>query len=276
MLRVDLPTVTAEEVFAACYAGIRSQGDLKERLEDAEEHVINRSNRYVYSAAQGRCGSLQSADFQVPDVAKDEMEWLYEKRLAKKGTKPRKYYDRLKEGARDGLCSLCGFRDAGTLDHYLIKADYPALAVNPFNLLPACWPCNTGKAASDLETVHTYFDDFASDTWLVAEVIEISPCVIDYRLEHPSGWDDDLKTRATNHFELFDLAASYSKQAARQLAGIALSLRLTHDDLGATGVRRVLARERDSWSAVDPNSWQSALYRAASDSDWFCDGGFAR
>jgi hypothetical protein len=275
MLRVDMPAMTAEEVYEACYVGIRSQGDLKERLAHAKGAVSTRSNLYVFAAAQGKCGQLVSADCQVPNVSKAEMEWVYEKRLATKRTRPRKYYDRLKEGARDGLCSLCGFRDAGTLDHYLIKSDFPALAVNPFNLVPACWSCNTGKAASDLETVHTYFDDFASDTWLAAEVVELSPCVIAYRLEPPQVWDADLKRRASNHFELFDLAASYSKQAARQLAGIRGGLRITWDEAGASGVRRDLAKARDSWSDVDPNSWESAFYRAAHDSDWFCDGGFA-
>jgi hypothetical protein len=275
MLRVDLPAMSAEEVYDACCQGIRSQGDLRERLVDASDNVGDRSNAYMYAGALGNLSNLRSADFQVPEVSKSEMEWVYNKRLAAKGTTPRKYYDRLKEGARDGLCSLCGFREAGTLDHYLVKADFPALAVNPLNLLPACWPCNTGKGASSLETVHTYFDDIGSDIWLVAEIVESTPCVIDYLLDHPSSWDDGLKARASNHFALFDLSASYSKQAARQLSGIALSLRLTHDDLGSAGVRRVLARDRDSWTAVDANSWQSAFYRAATDSTWFCDGGFA-
>ncbi len=276
MLRVDLPSLSVEEVFKTCYTGVQNPGDLEGRLAGNLAYVLDRSNAYLFAAVQGKCALLDKDDFPVPGVTKDEMVWLYDRRFAAKSSNGRRYYNDLKIGARDGLCCLCGFREAGTLDHYLQKTAFTALAVNPFNLLPACWACNHGKGSSSEDTVHPYFDDFHLDTWLQAEVIEVLPCVIDYTIDFPASWDAGLRSRATSRFNAFDLASLYSAQAARHLAGISLTLTRNHAEMGPEAVRRLLVTDRDSWCAVDPNSWQSALYRALSDSDWFCGGGFAR
>lgn len=217
MLHVAKPTIPPIDVFRACYKGM-SDANLTARLKKQESHIQERSDAFEKAADAGSSFSLPPSEFKVPTVLKTEIEWLYNQRLVNSAA-GRRIYLNLRGSARDGLCSLCGIRPASTLDHHMAKVDYLALAVNPLNLVPACFECNHGKGSALLDTPHPYFDDFHLQVWLTAVVVRTSPCAVKFLVTPPPLWDASLGTRVETHFKEFGLGALFGAQAARQLSG---------------------------------------------------------
>lgn len=55
-------------------------------------------------------------------------------------------------------CPCCSISGAETLDHYMPKADYKALALCRLNLVPMCWQCNNTKSNQPYkEFIHAYY-----------------------------------------------------------------------------------------------------------------------
>lgn len=68
-------------------------------------------------------------------------------------------------------CPYCGIAQPTTLDHYLPKSDYKALAVCRMNLVPMCGVCNNYKNAKEYaDFIHCYYEKFPDTIFLVAEV----------------------------------------------------------------------------------------------------------
>jgi hypothetical protein len=72
MWTVPLPPEAAHSVYQSRIRGIRDP-DLKDRLGRAAESVTKADVSYRQAGAEGMCGRLAPADFQLPDVtAKEE------------------------------------------------------------------------------------------------------------------------------------------------------------------------------------------------------------
>ena len=89
----------------------------------------------------------------------------------------RKYYDKLLSLAPLNRCPYCGIGQVSTLDHYLPKTKFLIFSVLPYNLVASCKDCNTGKLDSyattqNKQTLHPYYDDFTSEQWLYARVLQ--------------------------------------------------------------------------------------------------------
>jgi hypothetical protein len=162
----------------------------------------------------------------------------------------------------------------------LPKAHYPALAVLPDNLVPACADCNKTKGdglvtdAAD-QFLHPYFDAIENDLWLRAEVLETSPAAMRFFVECPLHWDALTGERVRRHFGRLALGKLYASQAAQELVNIRYQLSLLNERAGAAGVRQFLAETYASRTHARINAWQTAFYAALRESDWYCNGGFA-
>lgn len=72
-------------------------------------------------------------------------------------------------------CPVCGSLAGATLDHYLAKKVYPEYAVYSWNLVPACFDCNThhsvkfAGASPNERMIHPYFDTFVDQRLLSVE-----------------------------------------------------------------------------------------------------------
>lgn len=220
------------------------------------------------------CGRLAQADFQPPDVTAREMSWLYENKMVGKTAPGRPVYDAIRTASPQGRCPLCGHRDVTTVDHYLPKSAYAALAVNPANLVPACGECNRMKSSAVLDFLHPYYDNIDRDRWLWATVLETSPPTVQFAVQSPESWPSGLTDRVHRHFTAFGLGLLYSMQAARLISGIQARLDLLLSEMGSAAVRDHLRQDEESWLQVGLNSWQAACYGALAASDWFCAGGF--
>ena len=232
--------------------------------------------RSVYQGAgqNGLLASLEPLQFELPNVTAEEMVRLYDQKMVARRSPGRAIYDNLRLAPRNGRCPLCGHREVMTLDHYLPKASFSALAVNPTNLVPACWDCNRAKLASVVATLHPYFDDVENDRWLYARVVERTPAVVEYFVESPDEWPEGLALRVREHFNLYKIADLYSAQAARILSGIRLRLADAYHNGGPESVKQHVSEDARSWQASDINGWEAVLYEALSESEWFCETGF--
>ncbi|WP_129856382.1 HNH endonuclease [Streptomyces albidoflavus] len=282
MWQVDRPKYTAGNSFRVCISRIQDP-ELKKRLRKAETFVITAAASYAASAESVTLHSLEQGDFIPDGVTKEELTSVYTSRMAKKKAVGRHIYDELILAAEDGRCPLCGQRPVSTLDHHLPKTLYPALVVDPLNLVPACADCNKLKRdvaphSSEEETIHPYFDKIECDPWLRADVIDVAPAAVRFSVSPPENWSSTLTKRVRHHFKTFGLASLYASQAAQEVGNIRYYLTQLYEADTTQGAQRVsdhLREQAESRRQAHINSWQTATYSALADSSWFCQGGFA-
>jgi hypothetical protein len=276
MWTLPRPTISARVAFRAAISRV-ADPNLKARFETVEEMIVGASNDFEIAAAATRLHTLALVDSVGGWVTNREMTTLYDRRLARKGSSGRPIYDAIFAAAK--RCPLCGHGTVSTLDHHLPKAHYPALAVAPLNLVPACSDCNKNKIdiiplVNEEETLHPYFDDVEDDLWLVAEVVETTPVALRFAVRPPDNWDDTMSARVHRHFRMLNLANLYGAQAATETANIREYLSNLFNDGGAVDVQAHLSEMADSCASHRVNSWQTATYRALSANGWYCNGGF--
>lgn len=266
--------MSAEASFRQCISRM-VDGDLRTRLRASVAEVVVASQKYAAAASAAALSGLERSDFKLSTVSKTEMVGVYDKRMVKGAG--RSIYDELRNVT--ARCPLCGYRDVTSLDHHLPKAGYPALAVTPLNLVPACGPCNHVKRneapeSEDGQTLHPYFDDVESDLWLKGEVVAVTPAAVRFFVDPPPSWTVTLAARVRAHFNKFRLADLYAAQAAQEITEIRHYLRALLAQQGPVAVSRHLTEQAASRAAAHVNSWQAATYAALAESHWFCSGGF--
>ncbi|WP_157411550.1 HNH endonuclease [Actinoplanes rectilineatus] len=275
MWRAPFPTSTVSEVLQACLNQTAIPA-LRERVAAATLEIEAATRTFE---AAGRAVSfylLKSEDFQVAGVTKEEMESMYD-RMSRAGTPARSFYDQIRNSRK--LCPMCNQRIVETVDHYLPKKKFPALAVSPPNLLPACSDCNKIKLASvpsdiQQQTLNPYYDDVESAPWLKATIRQSVPAVVRFYVDPPPSWSEDLAERAKFHFRTFRLGRLYSIYAGEEASLIRAGLKRDYKRGGSVAVRQTLAEAAQTRLDARINSWQTAAYFAWRDDDWFCNSGF--
>ncbi|MBU1169151.1 MAG: hypothetical protein KKD44_06245 [Proteobacteria bacterium] len=101
------------------------------------------------------------------------------------------------------------------------------------------------------------------------------PAAFRYFTSPPENWSMPAKTRVETHLKKLHLQELFSHNAGSRLSAIRFRLNKLHKKGGIDSVRAHLNEELESIEADFKNSWAAAMYRAAIDSDWFCDGGFS-
>lgn len=273
----DKPYVPLD-VFKLCISKV-TKADFKARLGSI--HVaIQRAGTDYDTAAEASALYKEVQHGAVGTVSKTEMVKVYDDMFAKQGRPGRPVYDRIISVPQHGRCPLCNLGTVKTLDHHLPKTRYPRFSVTPNNLVPSCEWCQSAKRTGyptkkEEQTLHPYFDDFESIAWLKAGVNQGTPAVFEYEVSVPDGTSDVTAERLNEHLKAYSLKRLYSSNAASLLSGVRARLNRLFEAGGSVAVRDHLSEEANSWNEQFRNSWQGAMYRAASDSNWFCDGGFA-
>lgn len=278
MMRMDAPSLDADDVFAACISRIHDPA-LKLRMKSVAHLVVAASDNFDALAAKTCLHKFVRESDIGSVVTGKEMEAVYTQRMAKKAAPGRDAYDELFNSAPNGKCPLCGHRTVSTLDHHLPKTHYPILSVVPLNLVPACGDCNKSKLAklpttANEETLHPYYDDIESDRWLYAVVVVGKPAALRFRVEAPALWSPVLRDRVSLHFKTLGLGSLYSAESADELMNIRGQLRTIHDAGGPVLVQLELQERAASCRKARLNGWRTAAFEAFADSAWFCDVGF--
>lgn len=278
MWSVECPDLDAGETFATCISRVRNP-QMRRRLRSIRLDIEAAADDYIERAESGELHKIN----QVPvigGVPGTELVKTYDSRMAKGGQPGRPIYDQIKLLPENDRCPFCGHRNVSTLDHFLPKQLYPIFAVTPVNLVASCSDCNKAKledvpASAEGTLIHPYFDDVEDEQWLFASVARSTPAALTFYVQEVAEWDDILNARVAHQFAALGLARLYSTQAGTEITNIRHNLRLYYDDGGIEAVRNELQRQWASRQANNINSWQTACYEALSQSDWFCDGGFA-
>lgn len=278
MWPLDPPALSARDSYDTCVRGTR---DVQRRgqLLTAGGSVEAAGERFRQAARQWTLHELDSQEFTVPGIAPgDLVRWAYDNGMV--GSKDgRAVYEQILGAAPDERCPLCGHGVVRTLDHFLPKRMFPALCVDPLNLVPACADCNHVKGERlpvDAETtpLHPYLDRVDEDPWLDAQVTHSSPVWLDFFVSPPSSWAHVLIERTRYHFTLFGLATLFAVQANRTVNSIRRQLTAMLDAGGKDTVRAYLTDEAETRLADRLNGWEGVTYRALARDDAFCSGAF--
>jgi len=279
MRSLPKPNLVVDSIVDDCVRSVQDH-DLKNRLRQAKQAIGSAAQIYDGHGAAGSLYLIESSD-TVGEVSAVEMEKLYKQTFVKsKRTRP--IYSSLKKACKNDICPLCGQRTVHQLDHYLPVSQHPVLAVTPINLVPACSECNKekldhGPETAEEQTLHPYFDDLAQVRWLYAEVQQTQPVSITFRVTPPADLGDVMKARILGHFTTFKLGQLFASHAAEELGNIRYGLEVLASNSGAAAMgelRGHLKREAESRAFVHKNAWQTAMYEALAQSDWFCTEGY--
>ncbi|MFF7647116.1 HNH endonuclease [Streptomyces canus] len=247
----------------------------------AASNDVEAAGAHFRQAAQaGRLHELLGVEFTLPGVQADEaVQWVYTNGMVNTRT-GRVIYDQLMAAPEDERCPLCGHGMVRSLDHYLPKRMFPALCVDPLNLVPACADCNHAKGETTpglarTTPLHPYLDNIDNDSWLDARIAGTAPVWLEFYVNPPPTWDALLADRARYHFDLFGLASLFSTQANRTLSGIRRQLMSVFAAGGEDQVRAYLAEEATTRLVHRPNGWEGVTYRTLAEDDAFCRGPFA-
>ncbi|WP_345584337.1 hypothetical protein [Streptomyces prasinosporus] len=260
---------------------MRNTRDVQRRrqLLMAGDGVEAASERFRQAARHGTLHELNSQEFTVAGISPgDLVRWAYDNGMVN-SQDGRVIYEQIMAAPPDERCPLCGHGTVRTMDHFLPKRMFPALCVDPLNLVPACADCNHVKGdrlPADAETtpLHPYLDRIDQDFWLDARVTHSSPMWLDFFVSPPPGWAHLLAERTRYHFTLFGLGKLFAVQASRIVSSIRRQLTGILDAGGKDLVRGYLADEAAARLADRRNGWEGVTYRALARDDAFCSGAF--
>ncbi|MGV1802600.1 HNH endonuclease [Agrobacterium vitis] len=276
MRRLNRPPFAARDALNLCIKSIRDKS-FTERLAVIQEEVEVAETSYMHY------GNKQML-FQIPiapgigEVTATEMKRVYKDTFAK-STRTRDIYDTIKKQPVNDICPICGQRTVGSLDHYLAQSLHPALVISPINLVPACIDCNKAKLdaqpeTAEQQTLHPYFDNVDDGTWLYAAVEETKPASLRFYPDPPIYWPTVKRQRVIHHFRTFGLGALYASHSGVELTNIRYSLQRIAERGTVDDIRAEILDRAESARAAHINSWQTSMYHALAESDWFCAGGF--
>ena len=165
----------------------------------------------------------------------------------------------------------------------LPRSIYPEFSVLAQNLIPACGLCNGKKLDACFETrginlMHPYYVNIPAAPILFVQVIVTLESVtwaffLQRHVSVPHSQFDAIH----NLFVLLDLSDRYHQISVGDIMDRTGHLDELHQELGPHGVTRYLQMEAQSSSnSRGENYWKTALLRALSNDNSFCDGGFRK
>ena len=273
MIRLEKPEFDVEQIVNACVSNM-NEGERKNRIISSTNEIVKESKEYDTKASSGMLSSIEIHEELRSGASKDDMKKLYEDKFVPKGQGGREYYDAIKSRSPNNRCPYCAQREVSTLDHYLPKAKYPTFSVTPYNLIPSCKDCNTGKLTDvfnsrEEEVIHPYYDDFSTEEWIVAKMIERDPVAFEFQVKCPESWDETKKKRAENHFDKFHLNDLYKPYAAEEYVSCFSRIKRSYLRGGKDLAIENLKEDIDDKKKLRLNTWQAAMYQAIIDSEWF-------
>ena len=266
MRAIPKPQIDVAQLVGECVSTI-ADAQRAFRLQKVAPMITTHSHEYERAAVAGRLSTLAPASLQPNSATRDDFEWLYASRFAGVKAVGRPRYDEIMLGAPHGVCPMCGVGLVRNLDHHLPISAYPMLAITPDNLVPLCVDCNFNKKAKTPTCeadrfFHPYFDAVPKGTWLCARVVGDEPLTLHFQAVPPQTWAADLAERVRHHFNMLGLGRLYASQSSTEIASMNAFVSGLRRSAGAEGVRKHYEERAQSASAVDPNSWRAAMYRA--------------
>jgi hypothetical protein len=258
--------------------------DDRKKLQDASANLGRKYHRELQSILQPVLGAYGAYDANngnaylirpLPNLTKTEKHAL--KLLYSTGVNEYEFLMLLRESGKKISCPVCGSLAGATLDHYLPKAAYPEYSVYTWNLIPACFDCNThhndtyaGAGISE-RMIHPYYDEFVARRLLSVEIIapfwgaklRLVPINVDGASRDVCEWHIENvinKTSALDRIISMWGNITRDKSSARAFFGRHEKIRNLKK-----AVKKKL-REQDLLLGAE-NNWESALFHGISTDD---------
>jgi len=278
MRKLNHPPYDLTKIVELCANSVQDKG-LSIRILGAIDALKTAEAAYKALGATNDLYTIAKTVTATADnwVSREEMESLYTRTFARKGSPIRDIYDAMRASAPGGLCPLCNQRPVSTLDHHLAKAEHANFAITPINLVPSCKDCNTDSGARKPttkveQTLHPYFDSVDGDIWLTAELIHGKPPSLVFSATPPAHWTVHLQEIVKNHFKVFGLGKLYATHAAVELVNIYFDIQ--SKPWTPVTLKAHLEEQAKNRRRMLQNSWQAAAYDGLARSAWFCNGGY--
>lgn len=267
----------ARNVYALCVSDTEND-KLKQRYIAASVDIENAARDFDMAAERIALHSIPRGQ-TVGSLTKKELINVYTYRMLNRARPGRAVYDRIIASVPNQRCPLCDIGVVSSLDHHLPKSEYPTLAVVPNNLVPVCRDCQDEKethypTSAEEHTLHPYFDDYESIRWLAARVIQTAPPAFEFFVNPSASRNAVELARFNTHMRILKLQKLYASNAGSELVSAQRRLHRAFVNGGPGAVRDDCLIAADDYAEISLNSWRSAMYAAAADSDWFCQGGF--
>lgn len=281
MWTVEPPSVTAAEGATASAKGIRNKA-LRARVSGAvTEFAANSAKLQADIHAQALHGA-NSSWYRVTGLSDAELKSLYKGQLSRQGSKARYVYDHVLANARHSLCSYCQYGVANSLDHFIPITVVPALAIDPWNLVPACDRCNkllldSFSNSATHQLLHPYADSPSLPTstrWLRAHVHPGPEPVVAFLADPDSNLPPAVRTRILQQFEQLQLAVLFQVVSARELSGTRARLTELFPGGQTAPVAAHLAELSADALAADANDRRGVMYEALAADTWFTTTGY--
>ncbi len=274
MRAIPKPNISPVRTYVRCYSSFRPA--TKINFRNITRFISIQSHDYDQRATNETLYTFPTHTHVYGAISKEDMVKLYNKKMVSHST-GRKVYDKIMLLAPLSKCPFCGIGTVRNLDHYLPESRFPTFSVLPYNLVASCRDCNTGKLASyattqNSQTLHPYYDDFTRDQWLYARVLQTSPVSIEFYVNPPATWSQVAKDRVQSHFDNYQLGERFSIQAANDLADLHAEFILFNSS--PADIQCELNKKFIVYFHQYKNSWETAMYQALSQNQWYCNGGY--
>jgi len=282
-MKLNEPTNSFSESIDSCCEGITGNRSLLDKVTQGKQILERNGSNYIINAATGELYTIQATTHNRDEdpivtarLTKSELIKLYETYFRNSDKPGRVIYDELLAAANDN-CPFCGgIGRPKNLDHYLPKAHFPQFSIFPYNLIPSCRDCNMdGKGqiyatTQGEQVIQPYLDNarFFDEQWIYAtytQNADNSEGDIEYFVRAPNDWSEQDKARVQSHFDDFELAVRFSKEAGARI----VTLKPQIDSLIRIGLSINQIREAIIQPGIEStpfiNHWERVMYLAILD-----------
>lgn len=272
------PVSSAMETTKACIRGTKNR-ELRTRLSSELGQIERNSHRLQDAAKRHELYTIDSASYFLSNVSDAEIKAIYNRQLGRNSSRPASLIrDQLIGSAANGLCCYCQYGLATTLDHFVPKDLVAALAIDPWNLVPACSRCNHKLHATygnvpTKQMLHPYSMP-PIGRWLHAQAQPSDPVSLSFSANPDSLLDSELRERVVNEFASLDLGNLFAIISGVDVSQINSTLTRQFPDANALLVKSHLTEAASDAFRVEPNSRRGVIYEALADADWYCQGAY--
>lgn len=155
-------------------------------------------------------------------------------------------------------CPYCGFGEPTTLDHYLPKARYQALATCRLNLVPACRECNTLKDEDTL-IPHPYYESYPPGIFFFVCSVNWTGCFYTFRFHVDPG---KLPKQLENKINGLIKAVNLSNRLCREVNSFIHDELHDAEKLPDDKIKKFIMEKADYYaSTIGKNHWKTAALR---------------
>lgn len=271
---IPKPNISPVRTYLRCSSSYRQPA--KSDFRNITRFISTQFQEYDQRAINKNLYTFSVHTFVQGNITKDKMVNLYNNKMVAHDI-GRLIYDKLMALAPLSRCPYCGVGRVRNLDHFLPETKFPTFSVLPYNLVASCRDCNFDKSTSyattqNSQTLHPYYDDYTSEQWLYARVLHTSPASIQFYVNTPINWTQLDKDRVQAHFDGYDLGKRFSVEASNTLADLREEFILYNST--STVIQQELQKKAISFASRYKNSWETAMYQALYQSQWYCGGGY--